>query len=102
MIKKIPLILSIALIGCSFTACGNDDSSSSDSSNEAAKNTSVHEEIDNNIHGNDSNNAVEEIITDAGDVVGDIVDEGENIISDAGDSLTDMTDASNDTSATEN
>ncbi len=101
MIKKIPLFLSMALICCSFTACGSDGdtvSSHADEGNRVTENTDgFHDEEKNTT---DSQNVVEEIVTDAGNAVDDLVSEGEEIITDIGGAVEDMVDGTG-TSTTE-
>lgn len=100
MKKTLPLILGAALFCSMFTACGNNNKKNdANNSSEAEKITDVN---DNNVHTNEnSNNAVEQIVTDAGDVVDDLVSEGgdiandlvsggERIIDDAGSAIGDL------------
>lgn len=100
MTKKIPLILSMALICCSFTACGDGDtvSSHADEGNSATDNTDGFNDK-NNAENNttDSQNAVEEIITDAGNAVDDLVSRGEEIVTDVADGVEDMVDGTSTT-----
>lgn len=95
MIKRISLILSMAIICCAFTACGKDDTVSS----QAEKNTEARQETDgfddknnDNQTTSESNNMVEEMVTEAENAVDDLVSEGENIMTDAGGALEDMVD----------
>lgn len=102
MIKKIPLILSMALICCSFTACGGDGdtvSSQANESNSMTENTDgFHDEENRNT--TDSQNAVEELITDAGDAVDGLVSKGEELVTDVGDAVGDMVDGTSTTETT--
>lgn len=103
MIKKIPLILCMALVCCSFTACGGDGdtvSSHADEGNSATENTDGFHNGENN-NTTDSQNGAEELVTDASNAVDDIVSQGEEIITDAGGALEDMVDGTS-TSETTN
>lgn len=101
MIKKIPFILCMALACCSLTACGDGDtvSSQADEGNRVTENTDGFHD-DENKNSTDSNNVVEEIVTEAGEAVDDLVSKGEEIVTDIGGAVNDMVDGTSTTEVT--
>lgn len=96
MKKTLPILFSLALICCSFTACGNKEKNSNNKNATEAP-TTVHEAtnpatekateatVNNKGEGTtDHNGIVGNIVTDAGGIVDDLVSTGEDIVDDAG------------------
>ena len=83
MKKTMALILSMALICCGFTACGDNSKNNS----EAAKTTDAVNDNANRTNEeetSDNRNGIEKIVTGAENAVDDLVSEGERIVDDAG------------------
>jgi hypothetical protein len=110
MKKTLPIIFSLALISCSFTACGDKDknsgangttkaptmavdetsglNSATDASMDGAQGNNGNTGNTDNNNGNDRNNGNggigDNLVTDAEGLVDDLVSTGEDIVDDAG------------------
>ena len=94
MNKKIPFILGLAVLSCTLTACGNNDSKTQDNTATTENTDRFHQETTDE-HTTESQNAIEEIITDASDAVDEIVSDGAEVITDAGHAAEDIVDGTN-------
>lgn len=95
MKKTLPILFSLALICCAFTACG-DSEKNNDNKNATESPTTVQNEDSNSATENstdtkDNDNAdnngggiVDNIVTDTEGIVDDLVSTGEDIVDDAG------------------
>lgn len=99
MKKTLPILFSLALVCCSFTACGNKEKDNNsqnatespaavdettNSATEKASENSVTDNPNNNESATDNGGIVENIVTDAEGIVDDLVSTGEDIVDDAG------------------
>ncbi|MGN1481768.1 hypothetical protein [Porcipelethomonas sp.] len=115
MKKTLTLLLSMTVLCCALTACGNRDKGNDSRTENAKENTTeVHSATDrndefssntDNVNGNNNNNNNNNgnnnnnhdgngnIVTKAGDIVDDLVSTGEDIVDDAGSVVEDAGDA---------
>ena len=101
MKKTLTLLLSMTVLCCALTACGNKDNTNSDSKSESATEriTDTNSATDNTVESgndnanNDNNGNEGNIVTKAGEVVDDLVSTGEDIVDDAGSVVEDAGDA---------
>ena len=98
MKKTLSLLLSMTVLCCALTACGDRDTTNSDSKSESATESIVDETSEVNSDPNNADEAATDnndgnIVTKAGDVVDDLVSTGEDIVDDAGSVIEDAGDA---------